>query len=649
MISNVSAKTEAFSASVNGCAVCNKIVYSSADSNSSPDIQNRILAELSIDSLVKEYVAPEAQEKCLKEDFYFYGGGWQSWGFGGELEPGSYLKPYIPVISQWLQYVTFPGKAPVKVLGKKPSSRRLLNGEFIIYLRWENTYLAVCSSARANDEILPPLKFYVDRKSRRIAVTAYSDGKKWAQGEKIAELTVFAADGFFALRDMIKAVYGDTSDSRFDSLRFLSSEKDSIKTCGWESWYNHYANINQKLIDGDLNSLDKTGNIIKTFCLDKKKPTVFQVDDGWEQALGQWNVWEERFPEGMTNLASSIAAKGYIPGLWIAPFIIDWRADAAREHRDWILRDETGHPIAAGYGELWGAKNGPDQPDKKHSYFCLDLSRDDVLEYLDGLMDKIINVWGFRYIKLDFLFAGMIYGAYKNGGAGYEWYDKAIKLITKRKQNNKGEGVAYLGCGCPLEASYTALPLSRIGPDTKEAWDFDILAKLRWHGRPGALPNMQSTLGHAFWDQSVFINDPDVIFLRYANITLTDTEKELVALVNFMFASQLMHSDDPVDFDENTDGKLTKHIYDLYEKLGSEEWGHVNVGRTGYVLFSRSGNYTGLINLGDKPLSVSREELSRASGIADVSNLNAVVAHATETADSVTAEPHSISIFNVIK
>lgn len=614
---------------------------------SEPDRANRIVAELSVDELLKSVASPSQASACADRDFFFYGGGWQSWGFGGEVEPGKFPGRYIPVIPQWLQYTRFPGTPPRRVCGRKSASGRLLKGQFIAYLRWDDTYLVLCSSARAKGEVLPPVQFYVDRGTRRITVTAYSDGKAWRTGEKMAELSVFTAEGFFALRDAMRSIFGGPGSGKFDGLRFLSGGTEFIKTCGWESWYNHYSDINQALIDKDLDFLGRTGNIIKTCCLDKGRPVVFQVDDGWERALGQWDVCPERFPGGMESLASSIAEKGYIPGLWMAPLIIDWRCDTAREHRDWILRDKDGKPVEAGYGPLWGAKKGPDQPGRSHSYYCLDLSREDVVLYLDSLMDKVINGWGFRYLKLDFLFAGMIYGAYKNGGAGYEWYDRAIKILTKRKVNGRGEPVAYLGCGLPLEASCNEFPLSRIGPDTKEDWDFKVLARVRWEGRPGALPNLLSTLGHAFFDQSVFINDPDVVFLRYENTSLTDTEKELIALTDFMFASQLMHSDDPASFDDATDGVLTRRVAGLYERLSGEEWGLVNVTGKTYILFSRSGNYCGLINLSDKCLTVSRRLVLGRAGKSGDAELSAVVSHVKEDGDRMRAEPHSISVFEI--
>ena len=79
-------------------------------------------------------------------------------------------------------------------------------------------------------------------------------------------------------------------------------------------------------------------------------------------------------------------------------------------------------------------------------------------------MEKAINVWGFRYLKLDFLFAGMIDGKFANGGSAYIWYDRAVKKLTRRVINSSGERVAYLGCGLPFESSFMYFPLSRIGP-----------------------------------------------------------------------------------------------------------------------------------------------------------------------------------------
>ncbi|MBP5175838.1 MAG: hypothetical protein ILP07_08010, partial [Treponema sp.] len=116
-IPNTAESMSARPESVEGCG--NFFEYSfrysgktEGDGLSREDRENRIVKEFSIDELIKLAVPKSAQDKCRAEDFFFYGSGWQSWGFGGEIEPGKYLKKYIPLIPQWKHYITFPGKAP---------------------------------------------------------------------------------------------------------------------------------------------------------------------------------------------------------------------------------------------------------------------------------------------------------------------------------------------------------------------------------------------------------------------------------------------------------------------------------------------------------------------------------------------------------
>lgn len=626
----------------------------SHEEKSAGDKENRIVAELNLNELLDSLVQDKSLcEKCKSEDFYFYGGGWQSWGFGGELKPGEFEKKYIPIIPQWKNYYTFPGKAPCKVADKNQKSKKLLNGKFISYFRWNDTYLVLASLGNVDKfgkVPLAPVEYYANRETRKISVVACSQNKIWQKDEIVSKIAIFVASSFFELKAIIHELYKDPQYNRFENLKFLSSENNKILASGWESWYNHYEKITQNLIEGDLESLGKTGNIIKTFCSDRKKPVVFQVDDGWEQGLGQWEADKIKFPGGMEALASAIESKMYIPGLWLAPFIIDFRTDFAQNHLDWILKDEKGKYVEAGFSLVWGAKSGKMQPGRPYSYFCLDLSREDVLEYLDNLMEKVINVWGFRYLKLDFLFAGMIYGNFQNKKASYELYDRAIKILTKRTKNNKGQDVAYLGCGLPFEPSFNYFPLSRMGSDTTENWDFDALRPFRFACRPSAVINMQDTLGHAFWDQSIFVNDPDVIFLRYDNIKMSDKQKETVAMVNFMFASQLMHSDDPSAFKPETEGKFTEHILSLYEKFEGVEFAPKNITSDTYVFYSRDKKYCGIINLSDKEFSLEKTKMLDLCGfrnLAEKLELSTIIGHFVFENNVYKTEAHSVNIFEV--
>jgi alpha-galactosidase len=270
------------------------------------------------------------------------------------------------------------------------------------------------------------------------------------------------------------------------------------------------------------------------------------------------------------------------------------KARLFREKPEWVLREKPGgKSVVAGFNHLW---------DKQ--YYCLDISREDVLEYLGTLINRAIDEWGFRYLKLDFLYAGLFNGAFANPGSPHEHYRRACAVLTGRTAAGTGLPAAYLGCGLPLGLSYRSFPLSRIGADTREDWDWKLVKFLGHTGRPSAYVNLMDTIGRSFLNGSVYINDPDVIFLRSHNCRLTGNEKELIALANFLLAGQIMFSDDPLQLSPE-DLALSRHIAELYRSLEGDEYGAARLDRDIFRLESRSGKTAGIINLSDKPWQVS--------------------------------------------
>ena len=499
-------------------------------------------------------------------------GGWQSWSpctdvFPEEKQPSLTCR----LINQWNAYLVFPQTS------HKPD-RNIVLGQFVTYLRWNNYYLVFASVGNVGGT-LPPVQFIFNRKENTVSIEICDKGNEWKDGDITARIEIFTAESFFECKEKLAAVFGK---EHFESISFLGS-----KPAGWESWYNHYANINENLIREDLKNLTTTDNIIK---LGNYSSKIFQIDDGWEQALGDWDLNSERFPDSFSNITKDIEAQGFIPGLWIAPFIIDSRSKTATAHSDWLLRDENGNLVPAGYNPLWG---------KKGTFYCLDLSCDEVIAHLDSILDKIINQWGFRYIKLDFLYAGMLWGNYSQKTASYKIFTRALKTITSRKVTKDGKPVAYLGCGCPFELSFKYLPLSRIGCDTLEKWTNPMLRFINWNGRNEAYLNIKDTLGHALWNNTIFINDPDVIFIREENCTLTKNQKFLIAAVNELFGSQLMYSDDPGNAKE-AEKELTKEILEFTNKYENEEFEIVQNEKDYYTIISKSGSYIGYIDLSGK-------------------------------------------------
>ena len=534
--------------------------------------QNSIIDIIHLDDFVdaKKYRVDNA---CINT------GGWQSWNPCTEVFPRKkQLSLTCFGIKQWNSYLVFPES------NYKPS-KNLVLGQFISYLRWNDFYLVFASVGNINGT-LPPVQFIFNRKENTVSIEICDKGNEWNAGDITGRLEIFTAESYFEAKDKLLSIYGN---QHFNSIAHLGNNPG-----GWESWYNHYADINQNLINEDLKKLIETDNIISRGNYSSK---IFQIDDGWEKALGDWQIREDRFPDGFNKITAKIENPNYIPGLWIAPFIIDSRSETATAHPEWLLQNEKGELVPAGYNPLWG---------KDGTFYCLDLSRDEVIEHLDKVIDTAINKWGFRYLKLDFLYAGMLYGDYHQKTASYKIYSRAIKTLTSRTVTDNGKPVAYLGCGVPFELSFTRFPLSRIGCDTLEKWKNPLLRFINWNGRNEAYLNVKDTLGHAMWDNIIFKNDPDVVFIREENCTLNENQKYLIAGVGELFGSQFMYSDDPGNAGE-AEKIMTEKILSFVEKYKNEEFGITQTKEDFYEIYSKSGKYKGSIDIGKNPVLTIRE------------------------------------------
>ncbi len=245
----------------------------------------------------------------------------------------------------------------------------------------------------------------------------------------------------------------------------------------WCSWYSFYRDISEARLLEVLEEL-------------KGLPfEVFQVDDGWQKALGDWEA-NERFPRGMAYLAQAIRAAGLRPGLWLAPFLVTEEAPLLRDHPDWVLRDPEGRPLPAGFN--WG------QP-----LYALDAGHPEVLDWVEGLICKAL-AWGYEYLKLDFLYAAALPGA-----KGEERYRKALERIRR------AAGEAYLLLsGAPILPSLGLADGLRVGPDVAPYWDNED--RSFWLADPTGpgLKNALRTSLHRLWLMENVHVDPDVVYFR---------------------------------------------------------------------------------------------------------------------------------------
>ena len=264
----------------------------------------------------------------------------------------------------------------------------------------------------------------------------------------------------------------------------------------WCSWYSVFTNISEELIHNTMAGLQGLPF------------DVFQLDDGWQVSMGDWEA-NPKFPSGMLALARSIRGAGYTPGLWLAPLIVQPKSSMFQNHSDWLLRDGQGQPVPAGHN--WG-----------DLFYALDVTLPVVQNWLSELIQKVVN-WGYGYLKLDFLYAAALPGVRHMDLPGETAFRLGLEVLRK------AAGDAYLlVCGAPILASLGLADGMRIGPDVAPYWDNPERSQhLHDHTGPSTLNAIRTCLGR-LWLRPVVQIDPDVTFFRTRFNLLLPHEMDLL-------------------------------------------------------------------------------------------------------------------------
>ncbi len=292
---------------------------------------------------------------------------------------------------------------------------------------------------------------------------------------------------------------------------------------GWCSWYNLYAAIDEAVIRQHLEAAI-------TFRDGHEVPLeVFQIDDGFTPEMGDWLDVKPQFPQGMKPLLADIAASGFRPGLWIAPFMVGNRSRLYAEHPDWVVKDaRSGGPLVQMhfYGEFRWHK-------RSEEYYILDVTHPDAAAYIANVFRIWAQDWGCRYFKTDF----MLFGA-EHGPDIAVWHQSGLSRIAiwRRMAEIIREAIGdalWLGCGCPLWASVGLVDAVRIGRDIGVSWNGEYSAE--------SLLRDQLTRNHAagiLWQA-----DPDCILLRERFHNLSDDQVVSLARFAGLAGGVLMTSD----------------------------------------------------------------------------------------------------------
>jgi len=328
---------------------------------------------------------------------------------------------------------------------------------------------------------------------------------------------------------LTKGTEKDVFDIYFDLLG-VAPRKDAKPVFGYTSWYNHYQDISEKAISDDLSSLNAIS----------MKADVFQIDDGWQTAVGDWlSVDDEKFPKGMKKAADDIRTAGMTAGIWLAPFVCEENSEVFRNKKSWLLTDDNGNYVKG--GSNWSG------------FYALDIYNFEVRAYIKNVISTVINEWGYGLLKLDFLYAACIIPR-KDKSRG-QIMAEAMDFLRKCA----GDAL-ILGCGVPLASAFGKVDYCRIGCDVSLDWNDKPHMRLMHRERVSTRNSILNSVFRRQLDHRAFLNDPDVFLLRPCNISMSEEKRKCLAEINALMGSVLFTSDNFFDYTEAELRELSKII-----------------------------------------------------------------------------------------
>lgn len=419
--------------------------------------------------------------------------GFQSWSYSREYSVDEHYED-TPALFAPLQDKI--GALEVGNYKFTPSARRkgLFKSSTFFYTRESGNNVVNFIGSRS--DALGYTTFLIDSKSNTITALKDFEGLTLNSETELINLVELQGD------------YDEIFDNYFKLLDI--KKPNAVKLKGYSSWYNHYRGINEDIILNDLNAITSADS----------KINAFQIDDGYQPFIGDLTAIDEtKFPNGIKPLIDAIHNKGLYAGIWACPFGVTKQSKTFKEHSDWLLKDEKGKPYKVGVA--WGG------------FYALDIYNPDARDYIKNGLTEIVN-WGVDFLKLDFLYAEA--SRPRNGKTRATIMREAM-LFLRECVGDKW----IIGCGAPMTPSYGLFEYMRIGADCTFHWRkfYDNISRemLSTH------KTLLNTIYRRFYNERVFLNDPDVFYLRDDNIKMNVMQKELHAIICKLFGNVIFTSD----------------------------------------------------------------------------------------------------------
>jgi alpha-galactosidase len=451
-------------------------------------------------------------------ELIFLSNGWQSWSYTGVYgQHDRYHRTRLGPLRLPLENPSTP----------RPRRAGVLASDMFGVLGDRKHRTGILAGFLSQKVHFGSLEVLMDPYSPALRLWANGDGARLDPGHMLetdwACLCFLHLDSSDPLGPYLEAVARENLHTNPASLR---RQGERIPT-GWCSWYQFSSDDYLGTIDPQ--NLQQNLEAMKQLH-DRLPLEVLQIDDGYQEQVGDWFSFKPVFSNGVTGLAGEIRQAGLEPGIWLAPFIVHPRSRLAHDHPDWLLRNRLGLPASAGF--LWNSFPA-----------ALDLTHPEALQYARDVVHKAAHEWGYPYLKLDFLYAAALHGRRRDPTCTRA---QALRMGLEAVREAAGDDVFLLGCGCPLGSAIGLVDGMRIGADTAGGW----LPSFRNHDfflRPEVcLPSARNACHNALTRASLhkrwWINDPDCLMLR-PDTRLSLAEVQTVATVIALTGGALFLSD----------------------------------------------------------------------------------------------------------
>ena len=170
-------------------------------------------------------------------------------------------------------------------------------------------------------------------------------------------------------------------------------------------------------------------------------PLRVVIDDGWQRGWGDWRP-NQKFPDGISGLATTLHNRGLSVGIWLAPLLVLEDSALAKAHPAWFVK-------GAAFVHL-----------KMGRLLVLDATHPEAAAHLHETITTIVS-WGVDLLKIDFLFAGLFNGGRHADVTATESFNLALSVI----RDAAGPDTVLLGVGAPPIPTLKWVDAWRMGPD----------------------------------------------------------------------------------------------------------------------------------------------------------------------------------------